>query len=231
MAVEYDHHPEIHTAAGAIAALRAIFRDRTIARTVLDIGCGTGTWLRAAIDLGAEKVLGVDGVDIPQDAMHVSKQFIRTENLAAPLNLGVQRFELAICLEVAEHLSPDAAAPLIGTLCKHAPTILFSAAIPGQPGQHHINCQWPDYWQRLFNSHGFACSDDCRWLIWDIPEVEPWYRQNIFIANEAPNMAGTELRIRSGVHPRVLEHFLLVGRSQGRSAAHARFWNGGVSPL
>ena len=59
MAVEYDHIPEDHTAAAAVAALRAIFRDRTVARTVLDLGCGTGTWLRAAIDLGAERSLAL----------------------------------------------------------------------------------------------------------------------------------------------------------------------------
>src|SRR5215204_1906260 len=134
MAVEYIHFPEIHTAAGPVAVLRAIFRDRAMARTVLDIGCGTGTWLRAAMDLGAEKVLGVDGVDLPQETMHVSKQFIKVEKLDGPLNLGRDRFELAICVEVAEHLAPEAAAPLIDTLCKHAPTVLFSAAIPGQSG-------------------------------------------------------------------------------------------------
>jgi hypothetical protein len=104
-------------------------------------------------------------------------------------------------LEVAEHLEEIHADLLIEMLTDHADGVVFSAACPGQEGQHHVNCQWPVYWQRLFNEHGFTCRDELRWQIWDDTRVEPWYRQNIFTARRSPEQAGQEPRLRSVVHP------------------------------
>jgi hypothetical protein len=89
-------------------------------------------------------------------------------------------------------------------LVKHSDLVVFSAACPNQPGQHHVNCQWPAYWQALFNERGFACSDDLRWKIWELGEIEPWYRQNIFVAKRAPEKAGRETRIVGAVHPEIV---------------------------
>ena len=72
--------------------------------------------------------------------------------------------------------------------------------------------QWPEYWQRLFNGHGYACDDSVRWLIWESREVEPWYRQNVFIAARDPENAGNEPRIRAVVHPEMIPAFLYEQR-------------------
>jgi hypothetical protein len=40
-----------------------------------------------------------------------------------------------------------------------------------------------------------------RWKIWDDSRIEPWYRQNLFLARRAVDIAGLEPRIRSVVHP------------------------------
>jgi len=167
--------------------------------SLVDVGCGTGTWLRAAIDSGISDVIGIDGVEIPRDRLLFPSDKFHCRDLCAPVDLG-RRFELAICLEVAEHLDQDAGRILIRTLTKHADVILFSAACPGQSGQHHVNCQWPEYWQALFNSEGYACDDSPRWTIWDDSLIEVWYRQNIFIARRDPG-AGKEPRIKSIIHP------------------------------
>jgi hypothetical protein len=102
---------------------------------------------------------------------------------------------------VAEHLPEGSASVLVRSICAHADLVFFSAAAPGQQGQNHINCQWPKYWQGLFNDCGYVCDDSVRWNLWEVKEVEPWYRQNVFCATYSPDFAGTEVRIRSVIHP------------------------------
>ena len=75
------------------------------------------------------------------------------------------KFDLALCLEVGEHLESRAAKVLVEALAAHADEIVFSAACPGQPGRHRVNCQWPGYWQGMFDESGFSCSDAIRWRI------------------------------------------------------------------
>jgi SAM-dependent methyltransferase len=197
--VDYDHNRNLHTISGAKAALKRFFGERP-PQSLLDVGSGTGTWLRAALDLGVNEIYGVDGVPIEADALLIPRQFFRVEDLSQRIDLG-RKFDIVLCLEVAEHLPADTAPRLIATLVAHSDVILFSAAAIGQQGQHHVNCQWPRYWQDLFNAHGYTCDDDLRWQIWDLHNIEPWYRQNIFTAKHAPQMAGKEARLKAVIHP------------------------------
>lgn len=172
--------------------------------TLLDVGCGTGTWLRAAAEMGISYVFGVDGIIAAENQLHVPSGNLERLNLAAQFDLG-RRFDVALCLEVAEHLPESAAATLVSSIVAHSDNVLFSAACPGQPGQHHINCQWPNYWQHLFNIRGYVCDDSIRWQIWEDSRIEPWYRQNIFWARRDPLKAGQEARLRSVIHPELFE--------------------------
>lgn len=199
MGIDYDHSQNLHTTAGPKAAFSKLFHDG-LPGSILDVGCGTGTWLRAALDCGVLDVVGLDGVEIPREQLLLPHEKFLCRNLNTPVDLG-RRFDVVTCLEVAEHLEPEVGKVLIQTLTRHADKILFSAACPDQPGQHHVNCQWPDYWQSLFNSQGFICSDSIRWQIWDDQNIEPWYRQNLFAARHDPQAAGKEDRIKRVVHP------------------------------
>ena len=67
----------------------------------------------------------------------------RVVDLTVPWTLE-RKFETALCLEVAEHLEETSSSLLIKMLTAHADTIVFSAPCPGQNGQHHVNCQWPE---------------------------------------------------------------------------------------
>jgi len=206
MDINYNHQQNIHTADGATTALPLIFNDWK-PNSLLDVGCGLGTWLKAALNFGISDVLGIDGIDIPVDRLLVSSKLFKQQNLTVPWSLG-RRFDAVICLEVAEHLEDNFANNLVQTLTYHSDVIIFSAAPPWQSGQQHVNCQLPSYWQALFNQHGFVCSDAVRWRLWDIPLVEPWYKQNMFIANRNLNIAGREERIRPIIHPDLLTFIL-----------------------
>ena len=206
MSIEYNHSQNLHTDSGPQVALPILIGNEK-PLSMLDVGCGTGTWLKAAMDLGISDVFGVDGVEIPADKLHIPAEKIKLQDLTRPWNLN-RRFDAVLCLEVAEHLDGVFAPILVDALIEHADRIYFSAACPGQPGQHHVNCQWPGYWQRLFNERGFVCKDTIRWLIWDNPRIEPWYRQNIFLARRDGASAGLEPRIKAILHPEMLPYSL-----------------------
>lgn len=76
---------------------------------------------------------------------------------------------LAICTEVAGHLEPQHAAGLVRLLAGLSDAALFSAAIPRQGGDHHVNEQWPDWWAALFAAEGFHCFDLLRPALWSAP--------------------------------------------------------------
>lgn len=204
-AIDYDHRAwrEIHSVDGALAVLRTLF-PTDFPGSVLDVGCGIGSWLKAAQRCGASEVRGVEGADVPSELMHVPKTLTCRADLNRPIDLK-RRFDLVICLETVEHLEPSSAETIVDSLVRHGDTILFSAAVPGQAGAHHVNCRWPAYWQELFNDRGFSCSDDVRWTIWDDASVEPWYRQNLMLVTRDEPNAGREPRIPAVVHPAMME--------------------------
>jgi SAM-dependent methyltransferase len=147
-------------------------------RTVIDVGCGEGHWGAVFAERGVE----VQGID-----SGVAKPVIDITDCDLELPLPqLGRFDMALCIEVAEHLRPARAASFISELCALSDVIVFSAAIPGQGGHNHFNEQWPSYWAQLFAQHGFTCSGTLRWAIWDNTGVENWYRQNLLVAARHP---------------------------------------------
>ncbi len=148
--------------------------------SVVDIGCGLGAWLKVCEEHRIKMFRGFDGDYIDRSKLLVQPSCFTAVDLAKPIEID-QRFDLAICLEVAEHL-PEAAAPgLVRMLTTVAPFVLFSAAIPGQRGPGHVNEQWPSYWKALFTENGFQRLDPIRRHIWRNSHVQWWYRQNLFL--------------------------------------------------
>lgn len=156
--------------------------------SVLDVGCGVGTWLRAARDLGVPRVLGIDGDYVVRDALEINQDEFIPHDLTTPL-AAHGRFDLAISMEVGEHLPAAAAPVLVASLVGHADFVLFSAAIPHQGGTDHVNEQWPDFWARLFAAHNYQLVDWTRPRLWDNAEVAYYYRQNAFLYVRATRLA------------------------------------------
>ncbi len=153
-------------------------------KSVLDVGCGIGTWLKVFKELGVEEVFGIDGYYVNRTLLEKFvdpiKEF-QNVDLRNSFNLS-RKFDLTLCLEVGEHLPDKSACVLIESICKHSDIVVFSAAIPHQGGQFHLNEQYPKYWENLFDNFGFKCYDLIRPEIWENEHVDYWYRQNIFIA-------------------------------------------------
>src|SRR3954447_5963699 len=100
--VNYIHTEEIHNSTSASAFIPVLNRFINPS-SVLDVGCGTGTWLKVFKDFGAETVLGIDGPNVNQERLLIDKKEFLTHDLRDKLNLK-KKFDLAVCLEVAEHL-------------------------------------------------------------------------------------------------------------------------------
>jgi SAM-dependent methyltransferase len=149
-------------------------------RSVVDIGCGTGAWTAEFRRQGVDVALGVDGAYVDKSQLMIPPDCFIDRDLELPLNLN-RTFDLAISMEVAEHLSPGRANSFVKDLVQLAPFVVFSAAVPLQGGTNHINEQWALYWKELFAGQGFQAVDCLRERFWNDPGVEWWYRQNMFL--------------------------------------------------
>ncbi len=150
------------------------------ARSVVDIGCGRGTWLRVFEECGVRDIVGADGSYVESRILEIpAERFIRCD-LTAPVRIDRQ-FDLVVSLEVAEHLPPECAEIFVDSLTRLGPVIVFSAAIPFQGGRQHINEQWPDYWASHFRRKGYLPIDCIRKRVWQNEKVHWWYAQNILL--------------------------------------------------
>jgi SAM-dependent methyltransferase len=165
---------------GSAAIIVPLVNDLVRPSSVLDVGCGVGTWLAEWQHAGVTDIAGVDGDYVDCARLQISAELFTAADLEKPLDLGRQ-FDLVECLEVAEHLDASAAASLVRSLCAHSGTVLFSAAIPAQGGSHHVNEQPQSYWAEMFAAEGFRAFDAVRPWIWDNGRVRVWYRQNMLL--------------------------------------------------
>jgi len=162
-------------------------------RSVIDVGCGMGGWLRAFAENGVALVRGIDGDYVDPSKLYIAPECFTAVDLKQPIKIDA-RFDLALCLEVAEHLPARTSDELVRSLTNLAPIVLFPASVPGQGGTGHINEPWPEYWKELLAQRGFTMLDLIRPLIRYDRRVEWWYRQNIAIfASEAAIQANPAL--------------------------------------
>jgi SAM-dependent methyltransferase len=148
--------------------------------SVIDIGCGLATWVAVFKEYGVDDGYGVDGTSVSPALVEIAPERFMVHDLRTPLHVD-RTFDLVVSLEVAEHLPADCATTFIDTLTRLGPMVLFSAAIPYQGGEQHVNEQWPEYWARLFEERGYAVVDCLRRKIWRHPDVAWWYAQNVLL--------------------------------------------------
>jgi len=205
MSYDFDWH-EMHGERTEQSARRVLgwLHEATPYASVLDVGCGDGRWLARAQAAGAAEILGLDGPWTDREALRIPRAAFREADLSAAVDLG-RRFDLAISLEVAEHVPPESSEIFVQNLVRHADCVLFGGAIPYQGGYRHINERWQSYWAGLFAGHGYRVLDPFRALLWEDEDIHFWYRQNmlLYIREERADLiAGVEAWMASrGTHP------------------------------
>jgi hypothetical protein len=188
----------------------------TAGTSLIDVGCGVGTWLRASQECRVSRLVGLDGDYVIPSQLLIDAELFRTCNLETD-NLrdvaGGSFFDMTLCLEVAEHLTVDRAASFVSELCQLSDLVVFSAAVPGQGGTNHINEQWPIYWSNIFALQEFACFDILRRRLWERDDCEWWYLQNLLIFARTDSDEFRKLRFLGDptpapmavIHPRNLQ--------------------------
>lgn len=155
--------------------------------SVVDVGCGVGTWLSVARERGVGDILGIDGDWVKEEMLAIPAARFMARDLSRRIELD-RRFDLVISLEVAEHIAPQYADTFIDSLTGLGPAILFSAAVPMQGGTSHVNEQWPEYWSGRFALRGYAAVDCLRRKLCQNRRVEFWYSQNTFLYVKKENL-------------------------------------------
>jgi hypothetical protein len=180
--------------------------------SVVEFGCGLGGWLAAAESLGAKKLKGFDGTWVDTEKLKSKQIDFSAVNLEEDIAVP-EKYDLAISLEVAEHLTQERAKSYVKIICNASDVVLFGAAIPYQGGANHINEQWQSFWIELFEDEGYRCHDLIRKQIWNNTAVEFWYRQNTFLfvrktseLNMHEQLKNHESPIFNLVHPELYLH-------------------------
>lgn len=180
---QYSHDFYDYIDAGSRRSARAVaslLLPEMAITSLLDIGAGHGAWAAEWLAAGVGDVVAVDGDYVARDQLAIPAGNFVAHDLATPLNLE-RKFDLVQTLEVAEHLPHAKADLFIDNLVAHGDVILFSAAVPHQGGEHHVNEQPPEYWRAKFAARGFAVYDFVRPGLVGAEGVMPWYRFNSYI--------------------------------------------------
>ena len=193
VSMTYDDIFYFENRAGSVMSARAILSTllpHLECRSMVDFGCGTGTWLWVAHSFGVESIRGLDGDYVPPRQLMIPQDCFCAVDLEEPVVLE-KKYDLAISMEVAEHLHKEIADTFVESLCNAADTILFSAAHPGQGGDGHINEQPMTYWTSKFGKHGFL-PVEIRQLFEGNEDIESWYRENIVLYVREAKVHGVE---------------------------------------
>lgn len=126
-------------------------------RSLVDIGCGAGVYLKEFSKRGLKDLLGLDGSPAAREEFLLDKNKLVIFDLAKKYTFN-KKYDLGLCLEVAEHLRAEDADTLVETIAAASDNLIFTAAVPGQGPRSigHINEQPPEYWLKKFENNGFS---------------------------------------------------------------------------
>lgn len=175
-------------------------------KSVVDFGCGEGIWLKTVSDINKDiRIFGIDGGYINKKRLKIPADCFRAADLEKGIKLDC-KYDLAISLEVAEHLDEKSSDLFADSIAWASDNILFSAAIPGQGGENHINEQWQDYWIEKFTARGYSADTSIRNFFWNEERITPWRRQNILFFKGKRKPLYDKKEIYSVVHPQMYEY-------------------------
>ncbi len=160
-------------------------------KSVIDWGCGCGFLLERIYGHGVLDVLGIDSSKEVQNFWNdeLREELVKQLKVASVLEYKAKKkYDLAVCMEVGEHINEMYVDALVKKIVGLADTIWWTAAQPGQGGEGHINCQPLSYWESVFDDAGFDVDWEftCK-LKTDMLRNHglclgfPWFRDNCLI--------------------------------------------------
>jgi hypothetical protein len=159
-------------------------------KAVCDLGCGLGKyvqWLR-------KRGIACDGYDGNPNTSELTAGVCETLNLAEEIKLN-RKYDVVMSLEVGEHIPKCYESVFLDNVAQHAKhTVVMSWAIPGQPGDGHVNCQTNSYiiyqlWKRRFRPQ-FATSVMLR-----RNSSLPWFENTLMVfSRRSPKFCTAELK-------------------------------------
>lgn len=168
---------------------------------------------------GGVKVYGIDGDYVDRKWLRIDEKFFHPANLEERINID-SRFDLAMTIEVAEHLTLARADSFVEDLTKLSDVILFSAAIPAQGGTNHVNEQWQSYWAEKFLRLGYVGIDCIRPAVWYDKRVDTCRKQNPLIYAKSSELYR---------YPELQEFYLKHRDATIFDVVHPEMWIGRLS--
>lgn len=151
-------------------------------RSVVDVGCGTAEYL-AEFQKKGIKIKGYEGSVSALKQAKVELRYIQKADLRNVINSN-QRYDLALCLEVAEHIESRYSKNLLDTLTNLSDTVVFTAATPGQGGHFHINEKPREFWIKAWQERNYVYKEDAAQALKEEMHknhVLRWYLDNLMI--------------------------------------------------
>lgn len=134
--------------------------------TVLDVSCGRGYLVKALRQRGVE-AWGIDtSEEVMRNALPESQPYCQTGSILEPLPAA--HYDLIICIDYLEDLTPDEAKRAVGSLCQRSDDVLISCR-PVNLDATQLNAQPPEYWVRLFAGFGYIHD-----INYDASYIAPW---------------------------------------------------------
>jgi SAM-dependent methyltransferase len=147
----FFHWTARQQAPAVVASLLDAFPD---ADSFADVGAGTGVYA-AGLKRAGRRVVACERSALGRLIARWQGVSAVRFDLNDPQPAIRERVDVAYSFEVAEHLPPGLGSRLVQMMSELAPTVVFSAAQPGQGGQGHVNEQPPSYWAGQFTREGF----------------------------------------------------------------------------
>lgn len=123
-------------------------------KRIIDCGCGDGDLVNEFLNMGLD-AYGIEGTFNCEEVLKMPLQKLIVADLRLPLHSRIGEYDVALSLEVAEHIEEEFADTYVSNLCRLSDRVLISAAPPGQGGHGHVNCQPAIYWVAKFFDQRF----------------------------------------------------------------------------
>lgn len=169
--------------------LAADFFARYQVGSVIDFGCGVGSYLDAAYDLGLSRIQGYElhlAAALPHVPVHL-RPFLEARDVTEPII--VPPFDCSWSVEVGEHLEPAGTSQFVDNIVAATSRLaLLTCAPPGQRGTSHINLRPQKEWIAMLCFRGMTYLPEdveVTKLRWKTLGAPPYILRNLMIFERA----------------------------------------------